>query len=225
MEYLIFPPGHPFDLDDLLRHRYAIQDMPAMVLHHPVAYLKHKACLVGYLSGLAGSEIRYPSHERIEENLFGIEEWSLLPHVKRMVLRLEHHAVRLPLLQLPFRHWLLFLGSAFAALAMCRGKGAAPNRKVVRYLCAAGFAVLFPLLLSTPSQDWRYLMPANLCWICSILIALASLPYFERSGPSRGGCNQSANRAGGRCSAPSGCEWPNWRRSPSSTHTARRGSW
>ena len=42
--------------------------------------------------GLAGSEIRYPSHERIEENSFGIEEWSLLPHVKRMVFLLEHRA-------------------------------------------------------------------------------------------------------------------------------------
>ena len=150
-----------------------------MVLRYPAAYLKHKACLVGYLSGLAGEEIRYPSHEHIEENTFGIEEWSLLPHVKSMVLQLEHRAVRLPLLQLPFRHWLLFLGSAFAALTMNRGKGSAPNRKVVKYLCAAGFAVLFPLLLSTPSQDWRYLMPANLCWICSVVIALASLPYFE----------------------------------------------
>lgn len=179
MEYLIFPPGHPFELDDLLRHRYAIQDMPVMVLHHPLAYLEHKACLVGYLSGLAGSEIRYPSHERIEENSFGIEEWSLLPRVKRMVFLLEHRALRLPILQLPFRHWLLFLGSALAALTMSRGKGSAANRKVVRYLCAAGFAVLFPLLLATPSQDWRYLMPANLCWICSVLIALASLPYFE----------------------------------------------
>ena len=96
-----------------------------------------------------------------------------------MVFLLEHRALRLPILQLPFRHWLLFLGSALAALTMSRGKGSAANRKVVRYLCAAGFAVLFPLLLATPSQDWRYLMPANLCWICSVLIALASLPYFE----------------------------------------------
>jgi hypothetical protein len=179
MEYLIFPPGHPFDLDDLLHQRYAIQDMPAMVLHNPAAFLKHKACLVGYLSGLSGSEIYYPSHERIEENSFGIHEWSLLPHVKSIVLRQEHRAARLPILQLPFRHWLLFAASALAALAMKRGKRGAANRKVVGYLCAAGFAVMFPMLLVTPSLDWRYLMPANLCWICSVLIALASLPYFE----------------------------------------------
>jgi hypothetical protein len=62
---------------------------------------------------------------------------------------------------------------------MKRGKRGAANRKVVGYLCAAGFAVMFPMLLVTPSLDWRYLMPANLCWICSVLIALASLPYFE----------------------------------------------
>ena len=92
--------------------------------------LKHKACLVGYLSGLAGSEICYPSHERIEENSFGIEEWSLLPRVKRMVFLLEHRALRLPILQLPFRHWLLFLGSALAALTMSRGKAARRTAKL-----------------------------------------------------------------------------------------------
>jgi len=179
IDYLVYPPGHALELDDLLRGKYATQDLPGMALGSPGAYLRQRGCSVAHLLGVASVEIPTPHRETIEANRLGISDASLLPRVRTFVLRLEHAAARWFILQIPFRHGLVFLGSGLAVLLMSWGMHRSRNRQTVTYLFAAGFALLCPLLVITPASDWRYLMPANVCWICSILISLASLPYFE----------------------------------------------
>jgi hypothetical protein len=77
---------------------------------------------------------------------------------------------------------LAFVLSALVALGLNSGNRRLPNAMLVAYLSVAGFSVLLPLLVITPTPDWRYVMPANVCWICSLLIAAASLPIFGGQG-------------------------------------------
>jgi hypothetical protein len=175
LDYLVYPPGHPMELEEVLEGRFAIDDLPVVVSRSPLAYLQQRGCSVAHVMGLVHGEIPPLYRETIEENRFGITEASLLPRVRRLVVRLEHAATRSRVFQLPLRHGLVVLASGLAALLMSLGMRRSPNRQVVLYLFAAGVVLLCPLLVITPAPDWRYLMPANVCWACGVLISLASL--------------------------------------------------
>lgn len=80
-----------------------------------------------------------------------------------------------PVLSWPFRHYLLLIASGLVSLRAFLRPGCA-NRHLIYFLFTGGLAVLFPLCMVTPAPDWRYLMPADLCWVLSLLIAIAGRP-------------------------------------------------
>ena len=191
IDYLFFYPGAPFDADSLLRGSYASRDLPRLAAANPGAYLHHRACAVATLMNLPGRGVFYPYHSQLDFNVFGAREDSLLPKLRLLVLdRFLERAISdrqwLPF-RLPFRHWLMFVTSLAAAILSLAGKIFKPAKYLVAwkvmpgYFFAAGCAVVVPLLFVTPTGDWRYLMPASVCWLIGILSAgaLVSSPVDE----------------------------------------------
>jgi hypothetical protein len=116
--------------------------------------------------------VAYPFHNNVWPNDFGIHEQSLLPRVRALVFRWEGRATRYLIGRWPFRHYLLLLASGFVAFLVLRQR-TDRNRYLVYLLFVGGLSVLFPLCIVTPTPDWRYMMAASVCWVCSLLIALA----------------------------------------------------
>jgi hypothetical protein len=82
-------------------------------------------------------------------------------------------------LQIPYRHVLLLMAAGVVSLLVLAVKwfhGGEPLPVMPVYLFAGGLAVLLPYLFLSPGGDWRYLMPANLCWMASIVGAVAEAP-------------------------------------------------
>jgi hypothetical protein len=181
MDYLLFYPGAPFDTDSLLAGSFASQDLPQLAVAHPRAYLHHRACALASLMDLPGRGVFYPYHAQLDVNVFGARGHSLLPKVRLIVLeRFLEHSVFDPkwlVLRLPFWHWLMFVASLAAAVFGIGGRILKPSKYLTQgriipaYFFAAGCAILSPLLFITPTGDWRYLMPANVCWLIGILSA------------------------------------------------------
>jgi hypothetical protein len=78
-DYLVFQPGHPLELSDVLERRSAITDLMQVAWTHPVAYFKQRGCSVLWLLGVEGESVYYPYHDGIWPNEFGIRESSLWP--------------------------------------------------------------------------------------------------------------------------------------------------
>ena len=175
IDYLFYYPGAPFDADSLLAGSYANRDLPRLVLANPGAYLHHRACAVASLMNLPGRGVFYPYHSQLDFNAFGAREESLLPKLRLLVLdrfleRVISERKWLPF-RLPFRHWLMFATSMAAAILSLAGRIFKPAKYLAAwrvmpgYFFAAGCAILFPLLFVTPTADWRYVMPASVCWL------------------------------------------------------------
>jgi hypothetical protein len=172
-DYLIYQPGHPLEPADLLERRSAITDLVELAWTHPVAYLTQRGCSVLRLLGVEDEGVYYPYHDGIWPNEFGIHEGSLWPAAQYAVLFWERGSTKYLLLRWPYRHYFFLIASGITSFLMLfRSRFA--NRYLVCYLFVAGVAVLFPLLLVTPARDWRYLMPADVCWASSVVIAAAS---------------------------------------------------
>jgi len=121
----------------------------------------------------------YPYHPQLDFNVFGERGQSLLPKVRLLVLdTFLEHSIADPkwlALRLLFRHWLMFVASLSATMLSMIGRIFKPGKCVTEwrmmpgYFFAAGCAILLPLLFVTPSADWRYIMPASVCWLIGIL--------------------------------------------------------
>jgi hypothetical protein len=172
-DYLVFKPGHPLELSDVLERDSAITDLVKLAWTHPVAYLMNRGCSVLRLLGVEGEGVYYPYHDGIWPNEFGIRDSSLWPTARHAIVWWERGSTKYLLLRWPFRHYFFLIASGIVSLLALR-RPSLPNRHLVCYLFVAGVAVLFPLLLVTPARDWRYLMPADVCWVGSIVIAAAS---------------------------------------------------
>jgi hypothetical protein len=181
MDYLFYYPGAPFEADSLLAGSYASQDLPRLFMSNPGAYFHHRACAVATLMDFPGRGLFYPYHPQLDVNLFGARGRSLLPQVRLLVLdRFLERAISEPkwlVLRVPFWHWLMFAASLAAALCSMAGRIVKPSktlaawRIIPAYFFAAGCAILLPLLIITPTGDWRYVMPASVCWMIGILSA------------------------------------------------------
>jgi hypothetical protein len=91
--------------------------------------------------------------------------------------------------RLPFRHWLMLVTSMAAAILSVAGRIFKPAkcyawRVMPGYFFAAGCAIFFPLLFVTPTADWRYIMPASVCWLIGILSAGALVPRGDEPNTS-----------------------------------------
>jgi hypothetical protein len=172
-DYLVVQPGHPLVPSDVLDRRSAIRDLMEIAWTHPLAYFRQRVCSVAPLLGIEPERVYYPYHDGIWPNEFGIHESTLWPRTQHAVLRWEHASTKYLLLRWPFRHYVLLIASGMVSLLVVFRSRLA-NRSLVCYLFVAGAAVLFPLLLVTPARDWRYLMPADVCWASSVMIAAAS---------------------------------------------------
>jgi hypothetical protein len=181
IDYLFYYPGAPFDADSLLGGSYANRDLPRLVLANPGAYLRHRACAIASLLDLPGRGVFYPYHPQLDFNVFDAREESLLPRLRLLVMgRFLGSALSDPKwlpFRLPFRHWLMFVTSMAAAILSGAGrifkpaKYSAAWRVMPGYFFSAGCAILIPLLFVTPTGDWRYIMPASVCWLIGILSA------------------------------------------------------
>jgi len=177
-EYLVWSTDPPFDVADLTGDSYAIQDMPLLVLGFPKAWLRHRICAVASLVQFPGREIHQPFWFPVLPNRFGIAGGTRLPSIQEAVQhRLLEPAVSRPgPLEIPYRHVLLLIASGLVSLLVLTVKWferAEPLPFMPVYLFAGGLAVLFPYLFLTPGGDWRYLMPATICWLASILGAVS----------------------------------------------------
>jgi hypothetical protein len=180
-EYLVWSTDPPFDVADLTGDSYAIQDMPLLVLGFATAWVRHRICAVESLVQFPGREIHQPFWFPVLPNRFGIAGGTRLPAVQEAVQHglLEPAVSRPGPLQFPYRHVLLLMAAGLVSLLVLAVKWfqrAGPLPMMPVYLFAGGFAVLLPYLFLSPGGDWRYLMPANLCWMVSTLGALASAP-------------------------------------------------
>jgi hypothetical protein len=155
-----------------LQSRMAIPDLFTVARKHPWAYVMHRGCSVLRLLGFQPGGVYFPFHEVISPNEFGLEARSVLPKVRSIVMRWEHRSTEYPIIRWPYRHYLLLLVSAVAAFLSLKRR-TDPNRYLIYLLFVAGLAVLCPLFIVTPAPDWRYLMGADVCWACSVLIAFA----------------------------------------------------
>jgi hypothetical protein len=200
IDYLFYYPGASFDMDSLLAGSFASRDLPLLAVANPGAYLHHRACAVACLMDFPGRGVYYPYHPGLDVNIFGARGQSLLPNVRLLVLdRFLEPAISDPkwlVFRLPFRHWLIFVaGMAAAVFGMLRRNFKASKcltewRVMPAYLFAGGCAILLPLIFITPTGDWRYVMPANVCWLIGIFSAglLTSEPvapcgaFPDRSG-------------------------------------------
>jgi hypothetical protein len=176
LDYLVFQPGHPLEKNDLLQSRMAIPDLFTVARNHPWAYLMHRGCSVLRLVGFQHDGVYFPFHEVISPNEFGLEARSVVPKVRAILMRWEHQSTKYPIIRWPYRHYLLLLASAVAAFLSLKRR-TDPNRYLIYLLFVAGLAVLCPLCIVTPAPDWRYLMGADVCWVCSVLI-----PFVGRVG-------------------------------------------
>ena len=192
IDYLFYYPGAPFDMDSLLAGSYASRDLPRLAFANPGAYLRHRACAVAGLMDLPGRGLFYPYHPQLDVNVFGAHEQSLLPGVRGLVMdRFLEPTISDPkwlALRVPFWHWLMLASSLAAAVFSLAGipktsKCLFAWRMMPSYFFAAGCAILIPLLFVTPTADWRYVMPASVCWLIGILTAgvLVSGPRGQRT--------------------------------------------
>jgi hypothetical protein len=213
-DYLVFLPGHPLEPSDVLERRSAITDLMKLAWIHPIAYFRQRGCSVLRLLGVEDERVYYPFHDGIWPNEFGIHESSVWQTARDAVFLWERASTKYLPIRWPFRHYLLLLASGTTSfLVLLRPRLA--NRYLVWYLFAAGVAVLFPLLLVTPARDWRYLMPADVCWAGSVVIAAAS--WMEAAFMSGldakvlGGASEMSitpGQAGGKSRRRSGCATP-----------------
>ena len=178
IDYMVNDQGHPIELHELLNGDYAFHDFLTIAWRHPAAYLMHRGCSALHLLGVANSAVYLPFQVDIWNNEFGIEANSLLPGVRRAVVRLEWRGTRYLFLRWPFRHYLFLIASGLVSLFALRRREF-PNRHLIYFLFIAGMSVLFPFLAITPASDWRYMMAGDVCWLCSVLIAAASWYYFR----------------------------------------------
>ncbi len=184
-DYLVWSTDPPFDLSDILEDSYAIQDMPTLVLGFPKALIRHKICVAKSWLQFPGRNIVRPFRYPVLPNRYDIAGGTRLPSHLQWVQHdvLEPAVSRPGPLQLPYRHVLVLMASGLASLLVLAVKwyqraGDLPIMPV--YLFVAGLAVVLPLLVLAPSGDWRYLMPANLCWMASIVGAVAAAPRGHR---------------------------------------------
>ena len=180
-EYLVWSTDAPFDAADLTGDSYAIQDMPLLILGFPTAWLRHRICAVESLVQFPGREIHQPFWFPVLPNRFGIAGGTRLPAIQEAVQHglLEPAVSRPGPLQIPYRHVLLLMAAGVVSLLVLAVKwfhGGEPLPVMPVYLFAGGLAVLLPYLFLSPGGDWRYLMPANLCWMASIVGAVAEAP-------------------------------------------------
>jgi hypothetical protein len=190
---LFYYPGAPFDMDALLAGSFASQDFFGVVAANPIAYLRHRTCAVASLMDFPGRGLFYPYHGQLDFNTYGAHVQSLLPDLHRLVLNGFLEPVtsnrKWLVLRLPFSHWLLFVESMAAAVFCMAGRVSKRSKRTMEWsilpacFFAGGCAILLPLLLITPTADWRYLMPASVCWLMGILNAgaLASEPGWSKA--------------------------------------------
>jgi hypothetical protein len=179
-EYLVWSTDAPFDAADLTGDSYAIQDMPLLVLGFPTAWVRHRICAVESLVQFPGREIHQPFWFPVLPNRFGIAGGTRLPAIQEAVQHglLEPAVSRPGPLQIPYRHVLLLMAAGLVSLLVLAVKWfqGEPLPVMPVYLFAGGLAVLLPYLFLSPGGDWRYLMPANLCWMATIVGAVAAAP-------------------------------------------------
>ena len=117
-------------------------------------------------------------------NRFDIAGGTRLPAIQEAVQHglLEAAVARPGPLQIPYRHILLLMAAGVSSLLVLVVKWfqREPVPVMPVYVFAGGLAVLFPYLYLSPGGDWRYLMPASLCWMVSILGAVAAAPRRQR---------------------------------------------
>jgi hypothetical protein len=188
--YLMYFPGSPFDLRSLTQSSFALQDLPRLALTNPGGYLHHRACAAAAVLEMSSGELFYPYHTQIDPNRFGLRDRSMLPHVRSFVLGFLERASsyrKWMLLQIAFRHWLVLAASLAAAVYSFLGtvfkRLHSPERMMPAYLFACGCVVLLPFLIAS-GNDWRYLMPANICWVLGIAIAVQLRVNWPEHPPS-----------------------------------------
>jgi hypothetical protein len=181
-DYLFFSRNPPFRAADFLDSDSVLRDLPMLAIRYPGAYLRHKACMLEALTGIAGADIYSPFLRNIVPNGSGLVNRSFLPAVReRVCAGFLGRAVKPGVFQIPYRHYLMGLLGLVLLLSR-RGGWDADMIGVSALLWLGGFSVLAPMLFVVPVADWRYLMPANVCWLMSILVAAcAAGSRFARS--------------------------------------------
>jgi len=185
MDYLVLPVNAPIPMGEILHSRYAIHDFPSVVRRTPAAYLKQRACSVSYLIGFSGHPVYFLTGTWSTKTTFAFIRQAFCRMCGRLALSIEHRTVHSRILQFPFRHGLMMIYEPARRIGhdFHKDQSGKSFRRSVPVI--AGLAILFPLLIVTPAADWRYLMPANICWASSVGIGVASFRFGARKTSPR----------------------------------------
>ena len=152
-----------------------MKDLFNISIKYPQALLKYKLCSVSSL--LQIHQLFEPFQSTIPENKWSrkyqIKSKNYTPTIRGRVVKfltLVNSRRELFLLNLPYRHYLLFLTSMIISFYMI-GKYRLNSWKnsASLFLFGAALCNLLPYMVVTPDFSWRYLLFSNIVWLFSIL--------------------------------------------------------